>query len=114
MSKRIDIQPATVKKPLVEQPLRVAAYCRVSTDREEQLGSLENQMKFYTDYIRKQLNWVLAGIYSDNASGVRLRKRTGYQQMMKDCNHGKIELILAKSISRFGRDTLTTIKDITL
>ena len=112
MSKRIDIQPATVKKPLVEQPLRVAAYCRVSTDSKEQLGSLENQIEFYTNYIRKQINWTLAGIYSDNASGVRIKKRTGYQQMMRDCKHGKIDLVLAKSISRFGRDTLTTIKDI--
>ncbi|MCB6367209.1 recombinase family protein [Intestinibacillus massiliensis] len=112
MSKRIDIQPATVKKPLVEQPLRVAAYCRVSTDSKEQLGSLENQIEFYTNYIRKQINWTLASIYSDNAPGVRIKKRTGYQQMMKDCTNGKIDLILAKSISRFGRDTLTTIKDI--
>ncbi len=112
MSKRIDIQPATVKKPLVEQPLRVAAYCRVSTDSKEQLGSLENQIEFYTNYIRKQINWTLAGVYSDNASGVRIKKRTGYQQMMKDCKQGKVDLILAKSISRFGRDTLTTIKDI--
>ena len=75
MSKRIDIQPATVKQPLVEQPLRVAAYCRVSTDSEEQLGSLENQMKFYTNYIRNQINWILVGIYSDNASGVDVYKR---------------------------------------
>ena len=112
MSKRIDVQPATVKKQLAEHPLRVAAYCRVSTDHEEQLGSLENQMKFYTDYIRNQINWTLTGIYSDNASGVRIKKRLGYQQMMKDCKHGKIDLILTKSISRFGRDTLATIKDI--
>ena len=112
MSKRIDIQPATVKKPLVEQPLRVAAYCRVSTDSEEQLGSLENQIEFYTNYIRKQINWTLAGIYSDNASSVRIKKRTGYQQMMKDCRNGKIAFILSKSISRFGRDTLIIIKDI--
>ena len=112
MSKRIDIQPATIKKQLAEHPLRVAAYCRVSTDHEEQLGSLENQMKFYTDYIRNQINWTLAGIYSDNVSGVRIKKRPGYQQMMKDCKYGKIDLILTKSISRFGRDTLTTIKDI--
>jgi len=112
MSKRIDIQPATVKKPLMEQPLRIAAYCRVSTDSEEQLGSLENQIVFYTNYICKQINWTLAGIYSDNVSGVRIKKRTGYQQMMKDCKNGKVDLILAKSISRFGRDTLTTIKDI--
>ncbi|MCB6365028.1 recombinase family protein [Intestinibacillus massiliensis] len=112
MSKRIDIQPATVKKRLVEQPLRVAAYCRVSTDSEEQVGSLENQIEIYTNYIHKQINWTLAGIYSDNASGIRIKKRTGYQQMMRDCKHGKIDLVLAKSISRFGRDTLTTIKDI--
>ena len=112
MSKRIDVQPATVKRPLAEHPLRVAAYCRVSTDSEEQLGSLENQMKFYTNYICKQINWTLADIYSDNTSGVRLKKRTGYQQMIKDCKHGRIDLILTKSISRFGRDTLITIKDI--
>lgn len=75
MSKRIVIQPATGKKQLAKHPLRVAAYCRVSTDHEEQLGSLENQMKFYTNYIRNHINWTLAGIYSDNASGVRLIKK---------------------------------------
>lgn len=96
----------------MEQSLRVAAYCRVSTDSEEQLGSLETQTKFYTSYILKQSNWTLAGIYSDNASGVRLKKWDGYLQMMRDCKRGKIDLILVKSISRFGRDTLTTIKDI--
>lgn len=113
MSKyKVDVQPAMVKKPLVEQPLRVAAYCRVSTDSGEQLGSLETQLKFYENYISKQPNWTLAGIYSDSASGVRLKKRAGYQQMMRDCKKGKINLILVKSISRFGRDTLTIIKDI--
>lgn len=112
MSKRIDIQPATVKKQLAEHHLRVAAYCRVSTDSDEQLGSLKTKIEFYTNYVRKQISWILICIYSDNASGVRLRKRTSYQQMMTDCNHGKIDLILTKSISRFGRDTLTTIKDI--
>ena len=54
----------------------MAAYCQVSTDREEQLRSLENQMKFYTNYIRKQPNWMFAGIYLDNASGVRLKSGT--------------------------------------
>lgn len=109
---KVDVQPAAVKKPLMEQSLQVAAYCRVSTDSDEQLGSLETQTKFYTNYIQKQPNWTLAGIYSDDASGVRIKKRNGYQQMMKDCKNGKIDLVLAKSISRFGRDTLTTIKDI--
>ena len=109
---KVDVQPAIVKKPLTEQPLRVAAYCRVSTDSEEQFGSLEAQIDFFTNYIRKQPNWTFAGIYSDNASAVRLKKRGGYQQMMGDCKKGKIDLILVKSISRFGRDTVTTIKDI--
>lgn len=85
----IDVQPAVTKKPLVEQSLRVAAYCRVSTDNEEQLGSLETQMEFYTNYIRKQPNWTLAGIYSDNTSGVRLKKRDGYLQMMRDSKKEK-------------------------
>ena len=109
---KVDVQPAVAKEPLVEQSLRVAADCRVSTDSEEQLGSLETQTKFYTNYILKQSNWTFAGIYSDNASGVRLKKRDGYLQMMRDCKRGKIDLILVKSISRFVRDTLTTIKDI--
>ena len=109
---KVDVQPAAVKKPLVEQHLRVAAYCRVSTDSDEQLGSLKTQIKFYTNCINKQLNWTLAGIYSDNASGTCLKKRDSYQQMMKDCRKGEIDLILVKSINRFGRDTLTTIKDI--
>ena len=86
---KVDVHPTIVKKPLEEQPHRVAAYCRVSTDSEEQLGSLESQIKFYTNYIHKQANWTLAGIYSDNASGARLKKRGGYQQMMKDCKRGK-------------------------
>lgn len=109
---KVDVQPASVKTPMQEQLLKVAAYCRVSTDSEEQQGSLENQMKFYTNYICKQPNWTLAGIYSDSTSGVRVKKRIGYQQMINDCKHSKINLILVKSISRFGRNTLTTIKDI--
>ena len=113
MSKyKVDVQPAIMKRPFMEQFLRVAAYCRVSTDSDEQLGSLETQMKSYTNYIRKQPNWTFAGIYSDNAPGTCLKKRGSYQQMMKDCKKGKIDLILVKSISRFGRDTFTTIKDI--
>lgn len=83
MSKyKVDVQKALVKKPLVEL-LRVAACCRVSTDSEEQHGSLGSQIKFYTQYIRRQLNWTLVGIYSDSSSGVRLKKRNGYQRMMK-------------------------------
>lgn len=87
----------------MEQPLQVAAYCRVSTGNHEQLGNLKTQIKYYTNYNLKQSNWTLTGIYSDNAAGVQLEKRVCYQQMMKDCKKRKIDLILVKSVSRFGK-----------
>ena len=67
----VDVQPAAVRNPLVIESFRVLAYCWVSTDNEEQIGSLENQVEFYTNYIHKQINWILASIYFDNVSGVR-------------------------------------------
>lgn len=95
-----------------EQPLRVAAYCRVSTDSEEQRRSLQNQIEFYSNYIRRQTNWTLVNVYSDTTSGIRTKKRYGYQQLLKDCRKGKIDLIIVKSLSRFGRDTKETIEQI--
>ena len=90
--------------------LRVAAYCRVSTIREEQLGSLENQIAYYTHYISDKPGWRLVSAYYDRASGMRVSKRPGYQRMLKDCAKGKIDLILVKSVSRFGRDALEVIR----
>ena len=90
--------------------LRVAAYCRVSTIREEQLGSLENQLAYYTHYISDKPGWRLVSAYYDRASGMRVSKRPGYQRMLKDCAKGKIDLILVKSVSRFGRDALEVIR----
>lgn len=95
-----------------EQQLRVAAYCRISTDSEEQRRSLQNQIEFYSNYIQRQINWTLVNVYSDTASGVRTKKRYGYQQLLKDCRKGKIDLIIVKSLSRFGRDTKETIEQI--
>lgn len=85
-----------MKKSLVEQSLWAAAYCQVSIDSDEQLGSLESEIEFYTNYIRKQFNWTLAGIYLDNASGVRFEKRSAISRI-KDYMKGKIDLILVKS-----------------
>ena len=91
--------------------LRVAAYCRVSTKREEQLSSFETQLAVYRDRIENEPGWVLAGIYADHGlSGVRAEKRPQFQQMIKDCEDGKIDLLITKSISRFGRNTLDTVK----
>ena len=87
---------------------KVAAYCRVSTEEEMQRRSLENQSKYYEAHIKKNPMWVFAGVYVDNATG-RNDKRKNFQRMITDCYSGKIDLILIKSISRFGRNTLQTL-----
>ena len=91
--------------------LRVAAYCRVSTEEEEQQGSFEIQKEFYTDKINSTPEWKLAGIYADDGiSGVHTKKRDGFNQMIQDCKKHKIDLILTKSISRFARNTVDSIQ----
>ena len=108
----IEIPQEKEELSIWEQRLRVAAYCRVSTKHEEQQGSLKNQIRFYTDYIQSNPNWKFTSVYFDTESGLRTGKRYGYQQLWKDCKRQKIDLILVKSISRFGRDTVETIKQI--
>lgn len=86
---------------------RVAAYCRVSTDSEEQLTSYENQKKFYTDMIARNKEWEFAGIYADEGiSGTRADKRPEFNRMIRDCLAGKIDYIITKSVSRFARNTV--------
>lgn len=99
-------------EPIWHRPLRVAAYCRVSTTHAEQQCSLKNQIEFYREYIRRNPSWQLVAVYFDTASGLRWNHRPGYQQMLRDCWKKKIDLILVKSLSRFGRDTVETIKQI--
>ena len=90
----------------------MAAYYRVSTGHEEQQRSLKNQMEFYTEYIQRNPYWRFVTVYYDTASGLRKNHRPGYQQLLKDCKRKKIDLILVKSLSRFGRDTVEAIKQI--
>lgn len=91
--------------------LRVAAYCRVSTDSEEQLTSYKMQKKVYTEMITAKKEWCLAGIYADEGiSGTRADKRKAFQQLMKDCQKGKIDYIITKSVSRFARNTAECIE----
>ena len=99
----------TQRIPVKGQQLRVAAYCRVSTKHEEQQQSLEAQIDYYTNYIQNHPNWVLVTVYSDTASGTRTNQRPGYQQLLKDCTSKKADMILVKSLSRFGRDA-TSLK----
>lgn len=86
--------------------LRVAAYCRVSTDSEEQLTSYTMQKKVYTEMIMEKPEWCLVDIYADEGiSGTKAVNRHEFQRMMKDCKRGKIDYIITKSVSRFARNT---------
>ncbi len=85
--------------------LRVAAYCRVSTDKEEQEGSYEMQERYFTDLITSNPSMTLVEIYGDKGkSGLKTAGRPGLQKLMEDCRAGKIDLIMTKSISRFARN----------
>ena len=108
----IEISQSKNLVPIWGQQLRVAAYCRVSTGHEEQQNSLKNQIECYTEYIQQNPYWRFVFVYYDTASGLRKNHRPGYQQLLKDCRRKKIDLILVKSLSRFGRDTVETIKQI--
>ena len=89
----------------------VAAYARVSTDKEDQLNSLENQIKYFSDYITKNENWKFYKIYTDEGlSGTTIKNRTGFNTMINDAMNGKIDLILTKEVSRFARNTVDSLK----
>lgn len=91
--------------------LRVAAYCRVSTDSDEQLTSYKTQKKVYTEMIAQKPEWCLAGIYADEGiSGTRADKRDEFQKMIKACLGGKIDYIITKSVSRFARNTVECLE----
>ena len=97
------------KRPLGR--LRVSAYARVSTDNEEQLNTYESQKKYYMEKIVSKPEWSFAGIYADEGiSGTKDYKREGFMKMIGDAMEGKFDMILTKSISRFARNTLDTLK----
>lgn len=113
MAKNITVIPASKKVTegilaRKEIPkIRMAAYCRVSTDQEEQLSSYENQVSYYTNFISNNPQYELAGIYADEGiSGTNTKKRKNFNRMIDDCEVGKIDRIIVKSISRFARNTL--------
>ncbi len=112
-SKLIVIPPVreTVQSQAEKKQLRVAAYCRVSTDDEEQLTSYEAQMSYYTDKITSNPDWVMADVFADEGkTGTSVKSRKDFQRMIRQCRRGKIDLILTKSLSRFARNTLDTVK----
>ena len=93
--------------------LRVAAYCRVSTTLEEQEGSYEAQVSYYTEKIKDNLNWKSAGIYADDGkSATNTKKRDDFNSMIDDCMAGKIDMVITKSVSRFARNTVDSLQTI--
>ena len=108
----IEIPQTQEDHPIWDQQLRVAAYCRTSTNQEEQNSSLENQIAYYTAFIRSNPKWRFVAVYADQASGLHTKNRPGYRKLLRDCRRGKIDLILVKSLSRFGRDAREAIATI--
>lgn len=95
----------------IHTKLRVAAYCRVSTLLEEQESSYEAQVRHYTEYILRNPDWILAGIYADEGiSGTDTRNRDEFNRMITGCMNGEIDMVITKSISRFARNTLDCLK----
>ncbi len=91
-------------------PKRMAAYCRVSSDKDEQLNSLSAQKEYYEKALTEDADYEFVGIYADEGiSGTQVDKREGFLQMMEDCRSGKIDGIITKSVSRFGRNTVDTL-----
>ncbi|WP_377072882.1 recombinase family protein [Ruminococcus bicirculans (ex Wegman et al. 2014)] len=91
--------------------LRVAAYCRVSTEQEEQQNSYQVQIAYYTDLINRKKEWTLAGIFADEGiSGTQTKKRTEFNRMIRMCKNKKIDLVITKSISRFARNTVDCLE----
>lgn len=117
VKKNISVIPATLAydRSVRQQTkaLRVAAYCRVSTLQEQQETSYEAQVNYYTEKIKSNLNWKLAGIYADDGkSATSTKKRSNFQAMIDDCLAGKIDMVITKSISRFARNTVDSLMNI--
>ena len=108
------IQPKSTEEKI--NKIRVAAYCRVSSDSADQLNSFMAQMRYYENFLENSKTETLVGIYADEGiTGTRMDKRDDFQRMLKDCRKGKIDRIIAKSISRFARNTkecLTVIREL--
>ena len=90
--------------------LRVAAYCRVSTELEQQQSSYDIQIEYYTRHIMQNPNWIFAGVFADDGrSATNTFRRDDFNQLMDQCLKGKVDMVITKSISRFARNTVDCI-----
>jgi DNA invertase Pin-like site-specific DNA recombinase len=100
-------EPEFIKTDWESKPLRVAVYCRVSTDNDNQATSFALQKKYYEEFVAQHPNWTLVGIYADEGlSATSVKKRVEFKRMLDDCEDGKIDLIITKSVSRFSRNVV--------
>ena len=100
-----------VGRSIFDLPLRVTFYARVSTDQDEQLNSLENQVQYYTELIQSKKNWkFVPGYIDEGISGTSTKKRDDFNRMIRDAKAGLFDFIITKEISRFSRSTLDSIK----
>lgn len=91
--------------------IQVAAYCRVSTDKEDQANSFETQQRYFREWIDRNPEWMLQEIYADEGiSGTNTKKRTQFNRMIRAAREGKIDLIITKEVSRFARNTVDTLE----
>lgn len=98
-------------KSIYELPIRVTYYARVSTDKDEQINSLQNQISYYSDFIKGNSNWTyVEGYIDEGISGTSVNKRDSFLKMIDDAKLGKFDFIITKEISRFSRNTLDSIK----
>ena len=98
------------EKALEKRTLRVGAYCRVSTDNEDQANSFESQQRYFREYIARNPDWQLAEIFADDGiSGTSTKKRKAFNRMIDCAKSGELDLIITKEISRFARNTLDSI-----
>lgn len=113
LAKNVRVIPALNREQrrTLNRLLRVAAYCRVSTDSEEQMTSYINQLEFYTQKINENPAWDMVEVFADEGTtGTNTKHRKEFNRMMELCKKGKIDLILTKSIARFARNTLDSIQ----
>ena len=98
-------------RTIYDLPLRVTFYARVSTDKDEQLNSLDNQVKYYQELIGKNKAWIyVPGYVDEGLSGISTKKRENFNRMVEDGKAGLFDLIITKEITRFARNTLDSIQ----
>lgn len=105
-------EPEFIQTDWESRALRIAIYCRVSTDNDNQATSFALQKKYYEEFVAQHKNWILLDIYADEGlSATSYTKRDNFKRMLEDCKAGKIDLIITKNVARFSRNVVDCLRD---